>query len=222
MQRHPFTFERIQNYNGIKHVLESVLENKIPKDKLARCLSCPDDYILNNEIHFPSKEKCRVLIVGCGSSSLGHDMLLDGWEGGVTNVDYSSVVISQMKDKYQMILEGKKQKMSVDSDSLEEFQFICADITEKLNYPDSSFDLIIDKGLLETLLCSSVRDCRLAMNECSRLLKEDHGEMVIFSRKKPDDCLHFIENPGWTGGIWYYRIPQTATADEQEGYNFNW
>ena len=192
------------------------------------CLSYPDEYNINNEIKFPPKNQCRVLIVGCGNSSLGHDMLRDEWCGGITNVDYSSVVISQMMEKYfsdtklpdkmennkseikqcksNVMLKGNKDSFGM--------KFVCADITQGLECPDSSFDLIIDKGLLDSLLCSSVADCRLAMDECSRLLNEEHGAMVIFSRKKPDDRLQFIESPGWTGGIWHYHIPPTKREDE--------
>ena len=37
---------------------------------------------------FPSKDLCRVLIVGCGNSRLGEDMMSDGWNGSlITNID---------------------------------------------------------------------------------------------------------------------------------------
>ena len=66
----------------------------------------------------PPKEYCRILIVGCGSSRLGEDMMKDGWGWmvekpepyknggersavvpGITNVDFSEVVIAQMEQR---------------------------------------------------------------------------------------------------------------------------
>lgn len=50
--------------------------------------------------HFPSREECRVLVVGSGNSRLSEDMLNDNWGGGIVNIDYSSIVIEQMREKY--------------------------------------------------------------------------------------------------------------------------
>ena len=47
----------------------------------------------------PSRARARVLVVGCGNSQLSEDMLRDGWTGGITNIDFSNVVINQMKSK---------------------------------------------------------------------------------------------------------------------------
>lgn len=40
---------------------------------------------------FPSRDATRILIVGCGNSSFGADMLRDGWGGNIVNVDFSPV-----------------------------------------------------------------------------------------------------------------------------------
>lgn len=50
---------------------------------------------------FPLPKKRRVLILGCGNSSFAFEMLQDGWKGQITNVDFSSTVIEQMKEKYK-------------------------------------------------------------------------------------------------------------------------
>ena len=147
---------------------------------------------------FPAKEKCRVLIVGCGTSRLGEEMMIDGWTGGIKNVDYSNVVIEQMKNLYDKefyrklrnrlkrekkgnqgnfkksnqgclsSLENKKNqlptaddKASVDvkepynESSIIEMTFECADVTKRLPYQDSSIDLILIKGTLDSVLCSN-------------------------------------------------------------------
>ena len=44
-----------------------------------------------------SPQDFEILIPGCGNSSLGADLFNEGFEN-ITNVDISSVVISQMND----------------------------------------------------------------------------------------------------------------------------
>eukprot|EP00543_Licmophora_paradoxa_P005580 CAMPEP_0202444180 /NCGR_PEP_ID=MMETSP1360-20130828/3324_1 /ASSEMBLY_ACC=CAM_ASM_000848 /TAXON_ID=515479 /ORGANISM="Licmophora paradoxa, Strain CCMP2313" /LENGTH=400 /DNA_ID=CAMNT_0049060113 /DNA_START=59 /DNA_END=1261 /DNA_ORIENTATION=- len=46
------------------------------------------------------RQDCRVLIVGCGNSRLPEWMVADGWTGGIVGLDWSSVVIEQMKCRY--------------------------------------------------------------------------------------------------------------------------
>ena len=95
---------------------------------------------VNGMKRFPENDRCKVLILGCGNSNFSLEMLQDGW-GSIINIDFSSVVIEQMKKKYDDY-----------SDSME---FICADITKSLPFSDESFDLIICKGTLDAILTSS-------------------------------------------------------------------
>eukprot|EP00579_Thalassiosira_antarctica_P015622 CAMPEP_0201947352 /NCGR_PEP_ID=MMETSP0903-20130614/54897_1 /ASSEMBLY_ACC=CAM_ASM_000552 /TAXON_ID=420261 /ORGANISM="Thalassiosira antarctica, Strain CCMP982" /LENGTH=303 /DNA_ID=CAMNT_0048490491 /DNA_START=109 /DNA_END=1020 /DNA_ORIENTATION=+ len=48
---------------------------------------------------YPSNKDCRVLIAGCGNSQVGEAMLSDGFRK-ITNIDFSSIVINQGKEKY--------------------------------------------------------------------------------------------------------------------------
>lgn len=45
-------------------------------------------------VPFPSRDKARVLNVGCGSSSLSADMIYHGWMD-IVNIDYSKVIIEK-------------------------------------------------------------------------------------------------------------------------------
>jgi len=51
---------------------------------------------------FPSKERCRVLNVGCGNSHLGEQMLQSGFTE-IVNVDYSEVVINKSEFHLRMM-----------------------------------------------------------------------------------------------------------------------
>ena len=191
---------------------------------------------------FPSKDICKVLIVGCGSSRFGEDMMKDGWTGGITNVDYSEVVIEKMKKRYndnfyrkvQAKLNREKREDQIQNDKensddkakvspamskgkkkvdrlppIPKMEFECVDITDSLPYADASFDLIINKGTMDSILCSNgaATNIRTMMRECSRVLK-DHGSMIVVSHGKADDRLVYFENDDkwWSGGLNIFKV----------------
>jgi 2-polyprenyl-3-methyl-5-hydroxy-6-metoxy-1,4-benzoquinol methylase len=49
---------------------------------------------------YPKKNKTKVLELGCGNSSLAYDLLNLGFRK-ITSIDFSSVVIKSMKEKYK-------------------------------------------------------------------------------------------------------------------------
>lgn len=159
-------------------------------------------------------------------------MLRDNWGARIVNVDYSSVVIDQMKEKYNADFYdplkapfNKSGKMPAIAESWEErdpvspdeeprvkMEFLCADITEELPFEDGSFDLIMCKGTLDSVLCGcgSVANVKRMMQECCRLL-DDHGAMVVVSYGNPDSRIVFFENEGneWWEKVGVHKVPQT-------------
>ncbi|KAG1371407.1 calmodulin-binding transcription activator 1 [Cocos nucifera] len=75
----------------------------------------------------------RLLVVGCGNSKLGENMIADGYQD-VVNIDISSVVVEAMQKKYQDIQQLKYVKM---------------DVRDMNSFEDGSFDAIIDKDRME-------------------------------------------------------------------------
>lgn len=225
------TFEWYQRYDGIRHILTPAY---LSKNSSTSTTDATEH--INSQVVFPKKERCRVLIVGCGNSALGEDMLKDAWVGGITNIDYSTVVIEQMRDKYdenfysklksrldrERKLKNKKQNDDEKSTTtqiktadidLEEMKFECADVTKMLPFADESFDLIICKGCLDSILCSngSMSSVRSMMGECKRVLDADNGVMVVITYGKPDNRLLYFENKDdewWSGGIDVHEVPK--------------
>ncbi|XP_047157199.1 EEF1A lysine methyltransferase 4 isoform X2 [Vigna umbellata] len=78
----------------------------------------------------------RILMVGCGNAVMSEDMVKDGYEH-ITNIDISSVAIEMMRRKYEYIPQLKYLQMDVRDMSL---------------FPDESFDGVIDKGTLDSLM----------------------------------------------------------------------
>jgi RAT1-interacting protein len=137
---------------------------------------------------FPSHDKCRVLILGCGNSTFAGDMIQDGWKGPIANIDFSSVVIEQMKTIY----DGEFLK----NFNCPKMEFVCADITEGLPFEDKSFDLIICKGTFDAILCSSgsASNAKTVVAECSRVLANGHGVLFLVSYGNPDSRVVFLEH----------------------------
>jgi 2-polyprenyl-3-methyl-5-hydroxy-6-metoxy-1,4-benzoquinol methylase len=48
----------------------------------------------------PDDKSLRILIIGCGNSSLGYDMYKEGFTN-IDNIDYADTVIERMKEKYK-------------------------------------------------------------------------------------------------------------------------
>ena len=177
-----------------------------------------------NSTSFPQKDNCRVLILGCGNSRLGEDMMKDGWRGEMANVDFSNVVIKQMKERYNDSLYRKIQavqsrrlqqqqseefpKLVNDQDSskrqrnrnksqpIKKMTFEYADVTKSLPFPDENFDLVLCKGTLDSILCSngSMLKCKQLMAECHRVLHKSHGILAVLSFGTPDNRLLYFEH----------------------------
>lgn len=81
----------------------------------------------------------NVLIAGCGSSNMLGDMVDDGYTH-LVGADISRVCIKEMKSRYK------------DFPEITFFQGTMCDT----DLPEDSFDAIIDKGLLDALLCTQV------------------------------------------------------------------
>mmetsp|Transcript_16172 Transcript_16172/g.33979 ORF Transcript_16172/g.33979 Transcript_16172/m.33979 type:complete len:339 (+) Transcript_16172:547-1563(+) len=116
-------FEWYQRYYGFRHFLTPEYlcpsnvrcraENALTPDKMnpsvERESSSTTEKILGKpskndsgkpKSQFPASKDCRVLILGCGNSEVGEEMLSDGFTNIICNVDFSSVVIRQMNAKY--------------------------------------------------------------------------------------------------------------------------
>jgi SAM-dependent methyltransferase len=184
------------------------------------------DYVarsFNQKFAFPHRKDCRVLIVGCGNSRLGEDMIRDGWTGGIVCVDWSSVVIGQMKAKYNdgMLFKlvdatntGRKAN-ETQATRPKLMEFVCADVVEGLSFQDGAFDLIICKGCFDTLVTGSGSgaNARKLNTECHRLLNIDYGALVVVTHGNPESRIVFFENKEdeWWSGVGIHNIAKPKT-----------
>lgn len=116
-------------------------------------------------------------------------MRSDGWTGEIINMDFSSVVIDQMRKKYNCVAP--------------EMEFVCADVTNGLPFKDESFDLIVCKGTFDSILCiGSVSCAKNLIADCSRVLAEGHGCLFLVSYGSPDNRAVFLEHQNDVSYYW--------------------
>lgn len=95
-------------------------------------------------------------------------MVLDGFSG-VVCIDFSDVLIKDLSQRYHQYSTAK-------------LSYECLDVCEKIDYPNSSVDFIVDKGLLDAILCGEnfFEKVPKMLSECWRALKP-RGYLMILS-----------------------------------------
>lgn len=96
-----------------------------------------------------------ILHVGVGTSRLQEDMVRQGGYKGVVNVDSSSVAIDLLMEMHK---------------SLPQLVYKVADCRNMPEFLDGLFDVILDKGTLDAMLCSedASSSVNMMMTECHR------------------------------------------------------
>ncbi|CAK9170526.1 unnamed protein product [Ilex paraguariensis] len=107
----------------------------------------------------------RILMVGCGNAVMSEDMVKDGYEE-IINIDISSVAIDMMRRKYE---------------HLPQLEYMQMDVRDMSFFVDESFDSVIDKGTLDSLMCGAGAPISAAqmLGEVSRLLKPGGIYMLV-------------------------------------------
>jgi ubiquinone/menaquinone biosynthesis C-methylase UbiE len=75
------------------------------------------------------------------------------------------------------------------------FRIMQMDVRD-MEFEDSTFDIVFDKGLLDSVLCGtySTQNCKKMFKEVSRVLKS-RGYYICVSYGDPDIRLHYFDNP---------------------------
>mmetsp|Transcript_44972 Transcript_44972/g.140859 ORF Transcript_44972/g.140859 Transcript_44972/m.140859 type:complete len:283 (+) Transcript_44972:311-1159(+) len=117
----------------------------------------------------------RILIVGCGNADFSVDVFKDGYTNCV-NIDTSEVVIQQMSERYP------QQEWRV------------MDVLD-MDFEDDEFDVVLDKSLIDTLLCyeNSVRRVSEMVQEIRRVTKPG-GRYISMSLHSPEEILAYFSS----------------------------
>ncbi|KAK3025335.1 hypothetical protein RJ639_043844, partial [Escallonia herrerae] len=126
----------------------------------------------------------RVLVVGCGNSAFSEGMVDDGYRD-VVNVDISSVVIEAMQKKYfgnpHLKLDpGVGTACCHFRDFLADMRM---DVRDMSAFQKGSFNAVVDKGTLDSLLCghNSRENAAKMLEEVGRYVKvlKDKGIYIL-------------------------------------------
>mmetsp|Transcript_45057 Transcript_45057/g.97850 ORF Transcript_45057/g.97850 Transcript_45057/m.97850 type:complete len:283 (-) Transcript_45057:385-1233(-) len=140
-----------------------------------------------------------LLILGCGDSQLPEELLNAGWRN-VTAVDISSKVI--------------KQKTSGISEGRPGLKWLCEDAAA-LSFSSSSFDGVLELGLLDSLAADGEEAPLRAVGEAYRVLR-DTGTFFSVSTEPPlyRAALFNGKAPrGWTTEV--SSLPRQRAIDER-------
>lgn len=145
------------------------------------------------------KDKSNVLHIGCGSSKFAEDLLNDNDEVEILNIDFSEKIINAMNDKYKLNNVDTRMK------------FLTMNVYS-LDSLDDKFDVVFDKGLLDSLLCE-----KKALNKIQRFFQyvydvlNSNGVYIIVSNSMPD-----FRTSLFSKNLWNYSIKKV----EKKNKNF--
>eukprot|EP01119_Soliformovum_irregulare_P019986 TRINITY_DN6421_c0_g1_i1.p1 TRINITY_DN6421_c0_g1~~TRINITY_DN6421_c0_g1_i1.p1 ORF type:complete len:196 (-),score=28.00 TRINITY_DN6421_c0_g1_i1:88-675(-) len=133
-------------------------------------------HYLGNHLRSIVKKEDQALVVGCGNSRFSEEMSKDGFE--LTNIDYSPKVIDYMSHKYPTS------------------KYIQADVSKMGDvFADRSFDTIIDKGTLDSILCTPDSHLTIAsmLMEIKRIIRPG-GRYLVICDTHLDDRQHYFRS----------------------------
>ncbi|XP_076887920.1 uncharacterized protein LOC143538198 [Bidens hawaiensis] len=135
----------------------------------------------------------RILMVGCGNAVMSEDMIKDGY-GDIMNVDISCVAIEMMRRKYEHVPQLKYLQM---------------DVRDMGFFLDDTFDSVIDKGTLDSLMCGTDIPISASqmLGEVSRVLKPG-GVYMLITYGDPTVRMPHINHPVYNWKIDLYIIPR--------------
>lgn len=160
--------------------------------------------ILENYVSKNSK----VLMIGCGNALTTEEMVQDGYED-ITNIDISAVVIEAMQQKYA---------------DRPQLQYMTMDAREMTAFEDGTFDAVIDKGLLDSLLCGAGAQASAAkmLGEVLRVLRQG-GVYILVTHGEPKQRVPHLRQPDvlkW--GISLHVVPKPGCKSKQADPTNQW
>ncbi|RPD59094.1 S-adenosyl-L-methionine-dependent methyltransferase [Lentinus tigrinus ALCF2SS1-7] len=133
----------------------------------------------------------KILMLGCGNSTLSQDMYDDGYKN-IVNIDYSGILIEKMRHKHgQTAPEMEWHEMDI----------------RDLKFETDSFDVAIDKGTMDAMMTAKadvwdppedvVRNCNREVDEVLRVLRPG-GIFIYLTFGQPHFRRRYLDRPNTT------------------------
>ncbi|PPQ62906.1 hypothetical protein CVT24_006304 [Panaeolus cyanescens] len=137
------------------------------------------------------EKSVRILMLGCGNSTLSEDMWEDGYRN-IVNIDYSPVLIQKMSARH--------------SENRPEMTWHQMDV-RNLEFEDGSFDVAIDKGTMDAMMTAKgdvwdppaqvIEDCNKEVDEALRVLRKG-GVFIYLTFGQPHFRRRYLQREGTT------------------------
>ncbi|KAI0258932.1 S-adenosyl-L-methionine-dependent methyltransferase [Gloeopeniophorella convolvens] len=137
-------------------------------------------------------KNARILMLGCGNSTLSEDMYDDGYNN-IINIDYSAVVVERMRARHQ--------------EARPEMEWHEMDIRD-LKFEDGSFDVAVDKGTMDAMMTAKgdvwdppkqvIDDCTKEVDEVLRVLRKGSGAFLYLTFGQPHFRRRYLTRPDTT------------------------
>lgn len=139
-----------------------------------------------------AKKDEPILMLGCGNSKLGEEMIHAGWRGPIIQVDVSTRVIEAMSQRCKSLISDGHMN------------FVEDDATELSAFRNGMINGCIDKGLIDAVYCADEYDqCLSILKSVNRILKPG-GVFVFLSYSRPEFLLPNIaqSKDHWNSPTW--------------------
>jgi ubiquinone/menaquinone biosynthesis C-methylase UbiE len=118
-----------------------------------------------------------ILMLGCGNSRFGEEMVQEGWRGPIVQTDVSARVIEAMSHRCSALVSNGKMS------------FVEDDATQLSAFRDDLLHGCLDKGLMDAIFCADEFDqCASVLTSVNRVLRPG-GVFVFLSFSRPEFLL---------------------------------
>jgi len=148
-----FRYEKLLHHVDGANQIDEQQGNDVQTSTFAECmgisqLPTPEEAIERYEEHQTNKERNEsILLLGCGNSKVGEQILMNSFIGPVLQIDICSKVMQLMTQRYKKYLtEAASKRMEFIIDDAKGLTALS---------PDSVGGGVLDKGLIDVLHCSA-------------------------------------------------------------------
>jgi hypothetical protein len=157
----------------------------------------------------PGERDKKILILGCGYSLMGEEMVQQGWLGPIIQVDISRRAVHRLQERWMRVSSSYSSSNLTSSLTPQPhdgtssstaappvMEFLQDDATELNAIPSNSIHAVIDKGLIDALFCSSSQqaqqdpEIQAIIKSVHRVLVPHGGIFTFLSFSQPPFLLH--------------------------------
>jgi ubiquinone/menaquinone biosynthesis C-methylase UbiE len=138
-------------------------------------------------VHPEAETDEPMLMLGCGNSRLGEEMIQHGWRGPLIQVDVSPRVIDAMSQRCGPLISNGHMN------------FVEDDATELTAFRSGMVNACLDKGLMDAVYCADeYEQCASILKSVHRVLKPG-GTFIFLSFSRPEFLLPKVAMAPSTG-----------------------